>query len=239
MTNIQHLVVNGCSYMKAYANGDGHRDLAQGLQIKTSESLALSGCGNSRILRTTLKHSYGATVPTLYVLGMTFLSRIEVPILKEQNDFEGRWSNFQNQDWKDQWESHWTQSDSDRLKELKLKWEVHSVIDRVEDLMYQMLSVCLSLRARGHAVVMFQQADNLYQSELDNPRLALFGSEPAIVDGYRWRAVPWQHSQGVPAMYYGDTPKHLVPDEMAHRQSGHHVLLNQFLRQYIKTHIIK
>lgn len=239
MTVFQQLVVNGCSYMEAYAGGNGHLDLAQRLGIKQSVSLAIGGSANSRILRTTLKHSYAALVPTLYVLGMTFLSRIEVPILRLGDNFEGRWSNFQNQDKSSQWETHWTQADSDHLKELKLKWEVHSVVDRAEDLMYRMLSTCTSLRSRGHAVVMFQQADNLYQSELNNPRLALFSSEAAIVDGYRWRAVAWQHSQGVPAMDYGVAPKYLVPEEMCHRQSGHHTLLNEFLSQYILKHIVQ
>ena len=238
MTVFQQLVVNGCSYMEAYAGGNGHQDLAQRLGINSSASLAIGGSANRRILRTTLKHSYATTVPTLYVLGMTFLSRIEVPFLRLKDDFEGRWINFQNQDRSGQWETHWTQIDSDRLKELKLKWEVHSVVDRAEDLMYDMLNTCLSLRSRGHAVVMFQQADNLYQSELNNPRLSLFASESAIIDGYRWRAVAWQHSQGVPAMNYGSAPLHQVPDEMAHRQSGHHALLNEFLSQYISRHIV-
>ena len=79
---IQRLVVNGCSYMDVYASGNGHVDLASRLNIPTMESIAQSGCNNSRIIRTTLKDSYLTTEPTLYVLGVTFISRSEAPILK-------------------------------------------------------------------------------------------------------------------------------------------------------------
>ena len=74
------LVVNGCSYMELYANGGGHRDLAKSLGIEEYSSLAINGSANSRILRTTLKHSYLTNKQTFYVLGMTFISRAEIPI---------------------------------------------------------------------------------------------------------------------------------------------------------------
>ena len=75
------LVVNGCSYMGSYVNGGGHRDLAKNLGIEEYSSLAIGGSANSRILRTTLKHSYLTDKPTFYVLGMTFIGRSEIPIL--------------------------------------------------------------------------------------------------------------------------------------------------------------
>ena len=53
-----NLVVNGCSYMASYAVGQGHVDLAQKLGLEHPASLAIGGSANSRILRTTLKHSY-------------------------------------------------------------------------------------------------------------------------------------------------------------------------------------
>ena len=85
---IQQLIVNGCSYTHSYALGQGHRDFAHRLGIDKAKSIAVSGSANSRILRTTLKHSYTAP-PTLYVLGMTFLSRLEIPICEPENEFEG------------------------------------------------------------------------------------------------------------------------------------------------------
>ena len=119
---IKNLVINGCSYAESYALGNGHVDLAKQLDLNTqSTSLAIGGSSNSRILRTTLKHSYQTAEPTLYVLGLTFVSRAEIPICTPDNDFEGRWINPQNQEFKHRWQLDWSQNDSDRFVEIKLK----------------------------------------------------------------------------------------------------------------------
>ena len=231
-----NLVVNGCSYMQAYADGGGHQDLAKQLGIPKSQSLAIGGSANTRIIRTVLKHSYQATEPTFYVLGMTFLSRLEVPILKDLCEFEGRWINPQNQEFKEQWEHHWTDRDSELFVEIKLKTEVYSILDRVEDLQYRMLSLIHDLRSRGHGVLLYQQADNLYQEFLDNPRMLPIKTRPEIIDGYRWRAVPWQLKNGVPPMDYGPNPKFCVPADIHHPASGYHATLNEYLKNYIVDH---
>lgn len=231
----QQLVVNGCSYMESYASGFGHQDLAERLGIPQAVSLAIGGSANSRIIRSTLKHSYITNQPTLYVLGMTFLSRIEIPILLASSEFEGRWTNFQNQSWSSRWDAPWTQRDTDTLIDLKLKWEINSILDRAEDLMYHILTMIHSLKSRGHGVLVYQQADNLYQQYLSHARLKLYGSEPEIMEGYAWCAVPWQHAQGVPPTDYGLDPIHNVPVEIAHRQPGHHQQLNIHLTAYINN----
>jgi len=165
---MDRLVVNGCSYMHVYAKGSGHRDLANELDIKTAVDLSQSGCANGRILRTTLKDSYN-NEPSLYVLGMTFISRSEAPILDllygEDNEtsFEGKWTNPQNQLFQNRWSKHWSQKDTDDFVNLKLKEEVFSLLDRTEDLMFRMCALIDSLRSRGHRVIVFQQADNSYQ----------------------------------------------------------------------------
>lgn len=233
MAKINHLVVNGCSYTEAYALGLGHKDLAERLGIDTSESLAIGGSANTRIIRTTLKHSYQTVEPTLYVLGMTFLSRLEIPILENQSEFEGRWTNPQNQQFAKDWQYGWEQADTDQFVTLKLNSEMYSVLDRVEDLMYKILSMISDLHTRGHRVLVYQQADSLYQEYLDNPRLTLFTSTPAIIDGYRWRAVSWQLSNGVPPTDYGANPIYRVPDDIKHPAKGHHQKLNEFLVDYI------
>jgi hypothetical protein len=233
MDKINHLVVNGCSYMEAYSGGRGHKDLARQLDISTSESLAIGGSANTRIIRTTLKHSYQTLQPTLYVLGMTFLSRLEIPILENQSEFEGRWTNPQNQQFAKDWQYGWDQSETDQFVTLKLNSEMYSVLDRIEDLMYKILSMISDLHARGHRVLVYQQADSLYQEYLDCPRLDLFKNTPAIIDGYRWRAVPWQLTNGVPPTNYGENPKYHVPDDIRHPAKGHHQKLNEFLVDYI------
>lgn len=221
--------------MHLYAQGQGHKDLAQRLGIVHSESIAVSGSANSRILRTTLKHSYTAP-PTLYVLGMTFVSRWELPIADGQSDFEGRWCNPQNQDVSHRWQHNWQNADSERMIEIKLKSEVWSILDRVEDLMYRILATIDSLHGRGHRVLLFQTADDLHLPYMDEPRFLLF-DQPQIVEGYRWRSVAWQNQQGVTPYQYPAGSK-VVPREIQHPAPGQHALLNQHLTNYIQQHKI-
>ena len=234
---IAQVVVNGCSYMENYASGNGHVDLARRLgfigkfNIPQASTLAIGGSANSRILRTTLKHSYTAP-PTLYVLGMTFLSRLEIPICEPENDFEGRWVNPQNQEFKFRWQYDWTQDDLDQFVKIKLKSEVYSIMDRIEDLMYRMLTTIADLKSRGHRVLMFQQADNLYLDLLSNPRLKLF-DQPEIIGKFGWRATAWQAEQGVQPKDYGPGAPY-VPRDMTHPASGHHNVLNEYLTNYIQ-----
>ncbi len=242
--------------MKLYAAGKGHVDLAKGLGIDHSESLALDGSANSRIIRTTIKDSYQKTEPTLYVLGMTFVSRNEIPILKVDgvtdeyiNDlsFEGRWTNPQNQFFKNRWEHHWTEKDTDRYVELIQKTEVYSSLDRTEDLMYRFLALISNLNTRGHQVLIFNQADTKLTTPLtknkilaDAPKLELLKQVKNFVHGLTWTAVQWQHEQGVGATKpgnlinkYGETP-----DQMKHRLPGQHQKLNDYLINYIRDNKI-
>ena len=221
--------------MHSYASGNGHADLANRLGINQSASLAVSGSANSRILRTTLKHSYNAQ-PTLYVMGMTFLSRLEIPICEPENDFEGRWVNPQNQEFKHRWQHGWSQIDSDQFVETKLKTEVFSILDRIEDLMYRICSTITDLQSRGHKVLVFQQADNLYQEYLTNSRLQWF-NRPEIIEGFSWRATQWQQQQGVQPKNYGPGSPYVPPD-MTHPEVGHHRALNEYLTNYIQEHKI-
>jgi hypothetical protein len=237
------LIVNGDSYMAAYAEGLGHNDLAQTLGIESARSLAIGGSANSRLIRTTLKHSYSITKPTFYVLGVGFISRWEVPIMEPSRDvlhdntFEGRWTNPQNQDYADRWQYRWTEKETRQLIELKLMSDMFSILDRMEDLMYNLLSLSESLHSRGHKVLMYQQADNIYQEFLNHPRLKLLKNNPVFVDGLEWRAVPWQLKNGVPPMAYG-TEIYQVPDDLRHPQPGCHAPLNNFLVDYIKKYQI-
>jgi hypothetical protein len=227
----QQLVVNGCSYGEVYASGGGHKDLAQLLDIPAATSLAIGGSANSRIMRTTLKHSYQADVPTFYVVGATFLSRNEIPILNNSDEFEGRWTNPQNQQFKSKWMTEWKQHDTDTYVELKLKSEVYSILDRLEDLQYRWLSFISDLKSRGHGCVIFQQGDDLHLPFMDDPRVQLFSTCKEIVEGYRWRSIAWQHEQGVPPAYRNPN----VPDAMTHPFPGKHNKVNQYLTDYIKA----
>lgn len=223
--------------MYSYAAGQGQVDLANQLGIDSAQSIAVSGSANSRILRTTLKHSYTTTVPTFYVLGMTFVSRLELPICNEETSFEGRWINPQNQEYKSRWQPHWTDKDTAQFVETKLKSEIYSIVDRTEDLMYRMLSTICDLKSRGHQVLMYQQADNLYQEHAHDPKLALLMSCPEIVHGLYWRAIAYQAEQGIPKLTYSPGAPYVPPD-MNHIEEGQHHVLNTYLTNYINEYKI-
>ncbi len=223
--------------MESYASGNGHVDLAKQLGIDTSESLAIGGSCNNRILRTTLKHAAANSTPSLYVLGMTFVSRTEIPILIEEDNFEGRWTNPQNQQFRSRWQPHWSDTDYKNYIDLMTKWEVYSLLDRTEDLMYRMLSTEHMLLNLGHQVLMFQQADSSYWMWLSNPRLALLKSSSRIMHSFEWAAVPWQHEQGVEPTNYSD-PEVKVPAHLVHPAPGSHRFLNNYLTNYIQEHKI-
>jgi hypothetical protein len=250
----QTLVTNGCSYMFNYTRGGGHIDLAQRLGIPNVEDLTISGSANSRILRTTLKHSYTTTQPTLYVLGMTFVSRSEIPIVRvdTESSFEGRWSNPQNQVFEDRWDHFWNRRLTEQYVNIKSMTEVYSLLDRTEDLMYNMLAVVDSLHSRGHQVVMYQQADDSYQYLFEhlpnqparNPagKLDLFGSTVSIIDKFQWCAVKYQHEHGVPkaevdpALPESMLPTASTPEYMLKPAPGAYQVLNDFLVDYITHH---
>lgn len=232
---IDNLVVNGDSYMEVYAGGGGHVDLAQRLGISRSQSLAIGGSADSRIIRTTLKHSYLVNEPTFYVLGVGFLSRWEVPVLKNEYEgsFEGRWTNPQNQDYQNQWEHNWNEKLTKQLIDLKLASDVYSVPDRLEDLMYRLLAMIESLHSRGHRVLIYQQADDIYQRYLDHDNFLRLKNNPVFIGGLAWRAVPYQHQKGVTVAKEVAHAAYAVPDEIKHPASGQHHIINEFLHNYI------
>jgi hypothetical protein len=164
---------------------------------------------------------------------MTFVSRREIPILNpvDGQEFEGMWTNPQNQDFESQWQAYWSRADTDLYVKLKLKWEWMSVADRIEDLMYRIVSMGHDLIGRGHRVLVFQQADDLHLEIFDHPRFDLFRKQSWIID-YTWRSIVWQHNQGVPGT--GEQ----APEPIRHRHPHHYHRLNEFLTDYIRTHDI-
>lgn len=229
---IGQLVVNGCSYMECYAQGQGHQDLADRLLIPESKSLAKAGTCNNRIIRTTLKHSYQSTIPSLYVIGLTFLDREELPIGKEKSQFEGRWISIQNGFLDLNFEDTWSQRDCDNYLDLKVKIRmVDNLVDRTEDLMYKILSMIGDLQSRGHQALVFAQVAEEFCFHIDHPRLQLLKSTANIVDGLTWGANTWQVEQGAKTEI-----DDRVPLKMQHISAGQHRYVNTFLENYIREH---
>lgn len=239
---INHLVVNGCSYMYTHVEGNGHVDLANRFGV-SADSLTISGSANSRILRTTLKHSFETPHRCLYILGLTFISREELPICRwdpqihptEQEVWEGAWTNPQNQGFgQNRWIENWNAWDTKQWVLFREKYEQRSLVDRLENLMYNLLATAHSLQLRGHQVVMFQQTDEWWHHLLpeESSRLKLLENNPSIIDGFRWCGIREQHKAGVPHV---PGEEHIDP-EMRHRLSGEHGWLNDYLERHIRHH---
>ena len=230
------LVVNGCSYINHYANGGGHVDLAQQLNIPVSHDLSFPGSCNSRIIRTTLKDSYHTEEKTLYILGLTFLSRGELPINANEDPFEGKW--VSSPYWEDpgslKLASYWVESNFKKYIYLKNRTEISTVEDCLEQLMYLLLGMVGDLLHRGHQVLVFRQPDDVYNSELDNLKFAPLTNCVNIVDGLKWAAIPWQANNN--AKFVPEDIKH--PTGIRHVLSGEHGPLNKFLIEYIKKHAL-
>ena len=244
---IEQVVANGCSYQESYVQGHGHTDLSQRFGCR-SDSLTISGSANTRILRTTLKHSYETDYKTLYLIGLTFISREELPILRydhkanptSQDIWEGAWTNPQNQQFnKDRYNKGWDNTSLKQWIVFREAYEYHTLIDRVENLMYLMLAVIDSLTARGHSCIIYQQADEWWpgMTRQQTDRIRLLDNNKHIIGGFKWCAVREQHRAGV--KYQSDVQYregHDIDPEIRHRQPGEHKWLNDYLEDYIRQH---
>jgi hypothetical protein len=225
------LITNGCSYMDGHARGLGHVDLANQLNIDNSGSLAIAGSCNSRIIRTVLKDSYQTAEKTFYIIGLTFLARGELPINAQRDPFEGRWLSTQHFQYpgNDKCLAYWLNSDSKKYIELKNKTDADSVEDRLEHLMYQLLSMINDLTSRGHQVLVFRQPDDAYDHCLDQQEFAQLKKCVNIVDGLKWAAIPWQAQNGVKF----EPADSIHPVGIRHAMLGEYGPLNKFLVDYI------
>lgn len=242
---IERIVINGCSYNEVYCGGPGPKALADSLGIAQVESLSKGGSANSRILRTTLKHSYRTHIPTLYLVGLTFINRWELPVIEATKDreFEGRWINPQSQAGEyEQWQFNWTREDTDTFKDLQFKAATLATEDNLEDLMYRCIGMISDLKKRGHRALVWNNCDlSIADAVKDNPRFKLLKAIPEFVDSLAWAAVPWQHQQGARPSEYSPgyvvpTPpppghlRHILPEDYQH--------LNNYLTNYIRQHKI-
>lgn len=227
---MEELVANGCSYMLGYGAGGG-QDLARRLQIPKSSSIACAGSPNSRIIRTTLKHSYQTSKPTFYVIGLSFVCRWEISVSETLNEFEGRWVNVATMS-EFQPQFNWTKQDSESFTELNFKGATFGMHDMWDDLIFRLLSMLGDLRSRGHRALIYNQID-APESFLNDSQIKLLSQDTAFVHALCWRALPWQRSQGVPAIETDTSP-----EDCKHLKIGYHKHLNTFLTDYITQHNI-
>ena len=228
---IGRLVVNGCSYVKCYDMGNGHIDLAEQLNMPLAYSLALPGSCNNRIIRTTLKDSYITNQPTLYIIGLSFLNRSELPVGQEKG-IEGKWISFQNQIDPNSIADFWSDQDSQQAVEHNLKIESHAIKDKLEDLMFKLLAMISCLTSRNHQIIIFRQTPDYYTNYLSENRFRFLKNYVNIVDGLAWGGLEFQAKQNIK---YAADDKHLSK-LIRHPLPGEHEPLNTFLVEYIHLH---
>jgi hypothetical protein len=217
--------------MHHYSAGNGHVELARQLNIAKVESIAIPGSCNDRILRTTLKDSYETTDSTLYIIGLSFLGRSELPINSFNDKFEGRWVSIGNGfNSIFQYQVGWDQSLIDQYINFRLKYQMYSIDNRLEDLMYRILSTIADLTSRGHQVVLYKQAPDVYEKFYNDPQFLLLKKFTNIINGLEWCANEWQYSHGVE----WDDRDDKVPLGIRHPKIGQFHVLNEFLIKYIQ-----
>jgi hypothetical protein len=213
----------------------GQTELASKLNISKAENISIPGSCNSRIIRTTLQDSYN-NEPSLYIIGLTFLTRYELPIRLGEDPNEGKWvsitgngtANFKNFD---------THIDNDFITNYSDLWNRSTLLslpDLAVDLQFKLISAIESLISRGHQILVFNTAENIYQYFLDESKFNLLRQTTNIVQGLQWRAVPWQFEQG--ATYLPEDEQY--PADCRHVAPGGHRWLNDFLTNYIHEHKI-
>lgn len=230
---VSRLVVNGCSYAANYCQGGGGQDLAARLGIGTVHNLSRPGSCNKRIIRTTIKDSFQTTQASLYIIGLTFLSRTELPILETTDQFEGGWLSVgmtapNRSDYQENWNSSLVQ----RYIELQLQSQVHSLEDRLEELVYQILSLVSDLDHRGHKALIFMQPADVAEDLLAQQKFERLTSCKNVIEGLAWKAIEYQTQAGA----RGVPGEEHVPANVRHVMPGDHKILNDFLENYIRTH---
>lgn len=238
---ITKLVINGCSYSKVYSGGMGPFRLAYDLGLPSMQSIALGGSNNSRILRTTLKHSYQSNTKNLYVVGLSFINRWELPIkVAKSNDLEGRWINPQssNPD-SDVMHPWWTEQDTEHYKNLSFKAASFGIEDLIEDLMYRCVTTASDLHNRGHRIVFYNHCDDMITESITaGPQFDLLRQRKYFVDALTWVAVMWQLRQGAkPYQYPGLTGKP-PPLRFNHIDPDHYQWHNEYLTKWISENKI-
>lgn len=228
---IQRLVINGCSYMDAYAVGNGHVDLALQLNIPTAESIARPGSANSRSLRTCLRDCYNTSVPTLYVVGLSFFSRTEITVVTPPDPVEQTWISVQNRlPFKYSYTNMWTEQDMKTYIDLKTRYMSLGFEDQFESLAYQLLSLVDTVISQGHQILIFNQVEQLHLEYGSPKTFDILAKRVNIVDQLKWTAIPWQFANGTTPM---ERNSHM-PLNIRHPNYGDHHNLNRFLIDYIK-----
>jgi hypothetical protein len=231
---IERLVVSGCSYMEHYTDGNGHTELAKILNIPTAINLAKSGACNDRIIRSISRDSLLTRAPTLYLVGLTFLHRYELPICAERSD-DGLWESCTG-NMLSRRSSSWRTDIA--LNEYNsyaaLRTHMFYLNESLEKTMYQVLTLINSVKQLGHRIVIFNTAESGADQFLDELRFQLLKTTPEIVGSYKWQSIRYQIDCGAKWSVHDSKLEKYV----RHVAPGEHRWLNEFLTNYIHEYKI-
>jgi hypothetical protein len=217
-----------------YWSQGGLEDLAHKLGLDGFDNLAKTGSCNSRIIRTTLRDSYCTTQPSLYIIGLTFLTRHELPVATPQSN-DGKWLSLNSKlNLLPSLDAHVSRQDIERYCGLWDRFTALAVEDLAQTLQYQLLSLCDSLEHRGHRCVIFNTAEYVLDWVIDKPAFGLLQSKKQLVQGLRWKSIPWQFEQGAKWLSVEDH----MPLQARHVAPGQHQWLNKFLIDHINQQAI-
>lgn len=226
---INRLVVSGCSYMEHYATGNGHRDLAKHLGISEYVSLSKPGSCNDRIIRSVIRDCFSEHAPTLYVVGLTFLHRYELPILAAPTK-DGLWESCTGKPLGNkslQWRDEITLNDYNEY--CGARAHMFYLTETFEKTLYQVLAMIQTAKSLGHTILVFNTAESGVDHFLDEPRFQLLKVTSNIIGGYKWQSIRYQIDCGA------KWPEHdsNLEKYVRHVAPGEHRWLNEFLTNYI------
>ena len=161
-----------------------------------------------------------------------------MPVNQDRTESEGKWLSFTTQG------SVYPQTaiidpcvskkDLESYRDTWLRINLASVDELAEDLQYQLLSMCDSIKRHGHCCIVFNTAEAVLDYVLDQPKFLPLRSQHLIVDGLSWHSIPWQFDQGaVWSLADNDLDRNC-----RHVAPGQHQWLNQYLTNYIQEHKI-
>jgi hypothetical protein len=169
------------------------------------------------------------TDPTLYIIGLSFLTRTELPIKKTPDVFEGKWMNITNLPDPDaDYEYGWGVQSVKSYIGIKLR--AHNTSEQLEELMYQILSTVDSLTSRGHQAIVFRVPDDGYENLLMDTKFDLLKKSTNIIGGLSWGSLAYQYDNGVEQ----DSNDYDMPRNIRHPAIGQYQVLNKFLFNYLQ-----
>ena len=244
---IKRLVANGCSFINHYTQGHGHHDLANSLNIPECFDLSVAGSSNQRIIRTTLQDCYQTKTPTLYIIGITFLYRFELPVLVKEEEEEEKEDIIDNSKYQsfnfthdcnyyNNLDAGITINDINTFKKLLFKFISFAEEEQVIALYNSIVATIDSIIANGHTAVVFNTGELIFKRYANHTKLKHIKKYKQIIESFNWLSNRYQFDNGAKCDTNDENLN--IHQECKHVASGQNKHLNKYLINYINTNNI-